>query len=140
MNFLSKGKYAKFSRILNELDYMLSNLIEQCKRDIAELQYLPLSEHQMRVFKGVLQDIADKCSVEQDKVEKGLRLTNGAVESLSEIDVVSPVKSIIYSAQKHTAELKSTHNEILASFKRANLREKALASKIHSADEESERE
>ena len=75
MNFLSKGKYAKFSRKLNELDYMLSNLIEQCKRDIAELQYLPLSEHQMRVFKGVLQDIADKCSVEQDKVEKGLRLT-----------------------------------------------------------------
>lgn len=140
MNILLKSKYAKYSKKLDDLDYEFSRLIEQCRTDLAELQYLPLNEHKQNRCKNVLQEIISRCKSEKIDVKRGNLIIEEAIKSLDknslgEIDVILPVKNIIRKGSKHFKELKDVQGQVLNSFTKENLREKAIIDKIHANDD-----
>ncbi len=143
MNFLTKNKYNKLARKLNELDTQFSSLIGQCKSDIEEVFYLPLSEHETRVYEEILQDILKKSEIERDKIKKGLRMVDSMKDQSTNSAETERAKllvnSIIIYGQKHVEGLVNVHNDILDAFKIANLKKKAIMHKILSDNEESER-
>lgn len=140
MNILLKSKYAKYSKKLDDLDYEFSRLIEQCRKDLAELQYLPLNEHKQNRCKNVLQEIISRCKAEKVDVKRGNLIIEEAIKSLDKdslgtINVIEPVKDIIRHGSKHAKELKNVQGQVLASFTKENLREKAIVEKIHANDD-----
>lgn len=136
----SKNKYSKYIKRFEDLDYEFEHLQEGCQKDILEIAYLPLSEHQMHSLKTILQDISLKCGQERNILETGFKLLKGAEKSLDkdsmgEINAVKPIKLMLSQGKKHISELKDLHEYVLNSFKRANIRERNLISKIHANDE-----